>query len=339
MTSQDHSPQPAADLLGHWPTLRAPRLAARDLLLIARLPLMTVIAWSVPPRRWRSICRPWARLSIRLHRARSARQRQRLRTLLGPERSHDSDRLATAIVESHHLLHLQVLRCHRVGGWRPHIDFAGREHVTQALEAGKGAILWVSPSWSSSLVTKMAFAQQGFRVSHLSRGQHGFSGSRIGAQVLNPVWTSVEDRYLAERVVMSDKDPAGALLALARRVRANQLVSITVAALGQRMHAVPVLRGALCIADGAPLLAYRTGAALLPVFTVWTGEDAFTTVVEPPLSAAHPDRQTAVQALFAGYASVLERYLVRWPDQFAGVESMSLPAPQGMQSPQPWALR
>jgi lauroyl/myristoyl acyltransferase len=333
MTSQDHSPRQAA-------SQRAPALAGRDLLVIVRLPLMTMIAWGVPPRLWLRVCRPWARLTIRLHRARSTQQRQRLRTLFGPRWFHDVDRLAAAIVENHHLTTLQLLRCYRLGGWRPHIDFAGREHVTRALDAGKGAILWVSPSCSSTLVTKMAFAQQGFQVSHLSRRAHGFSGSRIGARVLNPIWTSVEERYLAERLVMSAEESAGALRALVRRVRANQLVSITVAALGQRTYAVPVLSGALCVADGAPVLAYRTGAALLPVFSVCTGDDTFATVVEPPLTAAaHLDRHNAVQALFAGYAAVLERYLVRWPEQFAGFESMTLPLVAGMRSPQPWPRR
>jgi hypothetical protein len=77
------------------------------------------------------------------------------------------------------------------------------------------------------------------------------------------------------------------------------------------------LNGAVCVAGGAPALARRTGAALLPVFTVQTGEDTFATVVEPPLTAAaNLDHRSAVQALLTAYAAVLESYLKRWPDQF-----------------------
>jgi lauroyl/myristoyl acyltransferase len=130
---------------------------------------------------------------------------------------------------------------------------------------------------------------------------------------------------------MSADESAGALSALVQRVRANRLVSITVAPLGRRTHAAALSYGALWLADGAPLLAHRTGAALLPVFTVCTGNDAFATVVEPPLTAApHLDRPSAVRALSAGYAAVLERYLERWPDQFAALESITLTSPEAM---------
>ncbi len=42
----------------------------------------------------------------------------------------------------------------------------------------------------------MAFHRAGLAVSHLSRASHGFSGSRLGVRVLNPIHTKVEDRYL-----------------------------------------------------------------------------------------------------------------------------------------------
>jgi lauroyl/myristoyl acyltransferase len=251
-----------------------------------------------------------------------------LAALFGPRGGQDAGRLIVAIVADHNLAHLQLLRCHRPGGWRPRIELAGREHVTRALEAGRGAILWVSPSSCAGLATKMAFAREGFEVSHLSREQHGLSASRLGMRLLNPILTSVEERYLKERLVMSDGDSARALLALVDRVRSNRLVSITVAPMGRRTHAVPLGSGALWLAEGAPVLALRSGAALLPVFTMRTAADAFTTVVEPPLTAAPDlDRNAAVRALLAAYAGVLERYLERWTDQFAVLESITLVDP------------
>src|SRR5678816_1172526 len=103
---------------------------------------------------------------------------------------------------------------------------------------------------------------------------------------------------------MSEEDSASALLTLVHRVRTNQLVSLIVAPFGHRTHAVPLANGALWVADGAPVLALRTGAALLPVFTVRTAGDTFATMVEPPLTAAPDlDRPGAVQALLAGYAT------------------------------------
>lgn len=318
---------------------RPRHFTVRDVLVTARLAILAALAWSLPPRWWAAVCRPWARLSVRLHSARTARQRERLRALFGPMTVNDADRLSASIVEAHHLSQLQLLRCHRIGGWRPHIDFVGRDHVTRALEAGKGAILWVSPTSYAMLVTKMALAREGFEVSHLSREQHGFSASRLGMRLLNPILTSVEERYLKERLVMSAEDSARALVALVQRLRSNQLVSMTVGPLGHRTHAVPLENGALWMAEGAPVLAFRTGAALLPVFTVRTADDSFATVVEPPLSTApNLDRAAAVQASLAGYVAVLERYLARWPEQFAVLESITLIRP-GRRDPSPAAPR
>lgn len=53
------------------------------------------------------------------------------------------------------------------------------------------------------------------------------------------------------------------------------MVSITVAATGVRPLAAPFLNGSLRVGSGAPHLAARTGAALLPVLTLRRGTGRF----------------------------------------------------------------
>jgi len=221
---------------------------------------------------------------------------------------------------------LQCLRSYAPGGWRPSIHLVGREHVERALAAGRGAILWVTPMAFNDLVTKMAFSAAGFRVSHLSETRHGLSSSRLGLRVLNPLWTGAEDRYLAERLVMTPGNRGTALRQLTRRVRASGLVSITVTAGGQRCRTVPFLNGTMSIADGAPMLAWRTGAALLPVFTVRGTDGTFVTTVEPPLTVATDNpREVAVQMVMVAYSRLLEWYVLRWPAQYHGwVDALGL---------------
>ena len=203
--------------------------------------------------------------------------------------------------------------------WRPHIELVGRHHLEAALERGHGAILWVAPFVFSSLVTKMALHEAGYAVSHLTRVSHGYSGSRFGMRVLNPLRSRIEERFLAKRVVIgADGSVAGPLKHLTNRLRANGVVSITIGAVGAKPCRCACLNGWFGIASGAPNLMVRTGAALLPVFTVKTGERHFTTTIESPLEApGGADRDKIFEAVTRRCAEQLERYLVRWPDQFA----------------------
>ncbi len=297
-------------------------LQPRDIFLVGYLPAMALLAWCLPQASWRRLCAASVPLSGGVHRRRRAEQRQHITDLLaGRPLARDADRITAGLVANHHHARLQILRSHRPGSWQPCIILSGREHVEQALRAGRGGILWVAPFVFSDLVTKMAFYQAGFSVSHLSRTEHGFSPSRFGTRVLNPIWTSIERRYVVERFVISGEESVGALRRVIRRVRENQLVSITISSQGQRTHTAPFLNGRLQVAEGAPALACRTGAALLPVFTVHTAEGAFVTTVEAPLQVA-PDleREAVVQSLVAQCAMLLESYTLRWPDQYGGWE-------------------
>ncbi len=294
-----------------------PAFLARDAFLLAYLPVVAMVAWCVPERWWDPLCRAGVRGAARLRPKRRERQRdyigRRLRRHLHAEQA---DRLVEALAANYHRSRLYALRSYAPGGWEPRIQLNGRAHVERALAAGKGGILWVTPMAFSDLVTKIAFHRAGFAVSHLSRFTHGFSPSRFGARVLNPIWTRVESRYLAERLVMNPGQSIGALRELARRVRENRLVSVTVGNQGQRTVMVPFFDETVAIAEGAPALARRSGAALLPVFTVQLEDGSFVTTVEPALQAPLDlDREAAVRVLVTAYAALLESYIARFPDQ------------------------
>ena len=77
--------------------------------------------------------------------------------------------------------------------------------------------------------------------------------------------------------------------------------------------------GRLEFASGAPNLALSSGAALLPVFVVRLGSNAFEVVVEPPLEpAAGLERHAAVDDVLGRYAALLESYIRRHPNQWSG---------------------
>ncbi|MFL5332275.1 MAG: hypothetical protein ACJ8H8_03645, partial [Geminicoccaceae bacterium] len=76
------------------------------------------------------------------------------------------------------------------------------------------------------------------------------------------------------------------------------------------------LGGELRLATGAPNLALRTGACLLPVLAVREAPGRFLTVIEPPLEPPpSADRGQALQHLVAGFVARLEQSARHWPGQ------------------------
>jgi len=185
---------------------------------------------------------------------------------------------------------------HRPWGWRPRIDVLGRVHLDAAIEQGAGAILWIVAMGPSALIVKRGLAEAGYRVAHLSRLGHGLgvTNSRLGL-LLNRIQTSVESRYLLERVVMRGS-PTAALRSLRRHLEANHVVSITALRTAIRTVEVPFLGGSILVAAGPPELARAVGSPLLPVFTLQTGPTSFEVLVGAPLDLGGPGGDPAQAA-------------------------------------------
>ncbi len=297
----------------------APLFSAKDAAICVGLPVLALISWLTPERAWRPIGRLFAPLAAgfvggRRHNVARIRRLAAGRTLAVPPAMVAREAVAANVEEN-----LQLLRTYRPGGWRPEIRLLGREHVDAGLARGHGVILWVGFFAYYSLITKIAFDRAGYRVSHLSHPRHGFSGTRFGIRVLNPIRNAVEDRHLEERVFLSLDGPVAAMRTLQRRLKANGAVSITAREMAQRPVAVPFMAGEIPLAGGAPDLAHLTEAALLPVFTVRQADGTFAVTVEPALEgAAGLDRREFTRRAIRRYAEILERYVLRYPGQWRG---------------------
>lgn len=279
-----------------------------------------MLAWCLPERLWWPLCRALARVSMFLKRN-AATYHGELSELIGERRlAVDIHEIARANLANNHLLRLQGMRLYAPHGWRPQIRLVGREHIERALAAGRGAVLWLAPMACKDLIAKMALHQAGYQVSHLSRFDHGFSTSLWGAQLFNPIWTRIENRFLAERLVIAPGVQVNPLRVLIKRLRENRLVSVTATTEGRRLpHRFPFLNGSIALAEGAASLSVTTGAALLPVFTVRQPDGTYVTMVEPALHAA-TSAATArqVDSLMAQFVKRLETYALRHPCDYHG---------------------
>ena len=299
------------------PPEAAGMLSATDLAVASSLPLLLGLSWGLPERAWPRFCAAVSPLAVRMHTGDPAAAVETIRRTLGAwDLGTPPARILAQLSGEQILAILQLLRAYRPGGWSPAIRVAGWQHVEAAQACGKGLILWVGKTVYGDLVAKMAFHRAGLAVSHLSRASHGFSGTRFGVRVLNPIQTRVEDRYLRERVSLTAHGGRAALQILADRLAEGGAVSITVHRNAKRPVTALFLDGQVVLAPGAPVLARRTGATLLPVFAFRDPSDGLMLTVEAPLEV--PDREDSAAVAVAQYAERLVPYVLKYPGQWSG---------------------
>lgn len=271
----------------------------------------------LPTRAWLPLCAALARLQTRLAPL-SAERRRHFQTRLehaGSDIGAQDLRRERLRLSYHEIM---LLLGHRRAAPGLHAELYGRERLDEALALGRGAIVWVCPSVYASVLAKMALSRAGYRVSHLSRHYHGSpSESVFGERLFARRWAAVENRYLGERLVMTPHNQVGPLKTLTRRLRQNQVVSITATG-GQRALQADCLGGRIELGQGAPRLAVSTGAALLPAFLTPLAADRYRLSLTPPLQAPEGPQAERERLLAQQYAARLEDFLRQRPALWDG---------------------
>ncbi|HVR30409.1 MAG TPA: hypothetical protein VMS86_12855, partial [Thermoanaerobaculia bacterium] len=220
--------------------------APSDLVVAATLPLLWVVARVVPEPSWPAVlgllaaCKPQRRAVLRARRERIARA-------LDVDAA-QAGRILDVFRAAHLEERLQVLKERSSAGWHPPIRLEGEEHLVAARSSGRGALLWVTNAVLAGLVVKKALHAAGHPLHHLSRPSHGFSATRFGVRWLNPIRTQVEDRYLAERLVLSAETTVACMRRLRTLLEQGEMVSITVGDWARQSVEIPCLGGRVRLA-------------------------------------------------------------------------------------------
>lgn len=280
---------------------------------------LALAGWTLPEKRWQGFANRLARLRIRQRGSLSADERAMIRIVVG-------DKPAEWIEETYwpqslghkYLSWMQILAGHGPRRWQPVSRLIGREHVDQALDGGRGVVLFTATFAYKDLMAKAAFAQAGYPVSHLSKDTHGFSESRFGKRWLNPIYTSIEERFLHERMVFSGSNTKVIAAKVRARLKDNRAVMITVTPLGRHVAVRPFLNGQIHIATGGLNFACENDTPVLPVFTLRQADGGMTTFVggalDQPLGASRTEK---IDAILDDYVPQLESYVARHPYQFS----------------------
>jgi lauroyl/myristoyl acyltransferase len=309
--------------MARWPTLA-------DAGTVAKLVLALPFACLVPFQCWRPLCRAIANASTRLRPGGSVREARRIEAIAGNRLTQSSALAARRNFSAlNHEKLLIVLQQHCPWARAPKVRLTGADHIAEALHQGHGVILWLGNFVFSTAFEPFALSRAGIPMHHLARPEHGFSESPFAQRYINPIMTAVEDRYLAERILLH-KDASSALLTMRRHLRDNKVVSLRAHRYARSALEVPFLNGWLRLASGPVELAQLAGAPLLPTFTLRTADGGYEVRVGGPIPLCMgSDREKTCQAAIEYYAKQLEPIVLSHPDQWISWYSQARPREPG----------
>ena len=293
-----------------------------DLLFMAEWPILRLAAAFLPERAWFDVAMRVEQAKVLLGLRDWAADADTIRRALSLTDNAAAKKIAFRLAASCTEHFIQVLKS-RGRGWNPEIQIEGRTHLDAAVAKGKGTILWYMP-FCFSMVTKIGLKSAGYPFTQMSHRTHGFSYGPFAIRFLNPRLIRAEDQYLRKRITIHS-DPGAALLRVRRELANNGVVSIHVGAWsGRTVVRAPLLGGWLPLAVGAPGLAHRTGAALLPVSTMrMPGRSAFLVRIGAPLPTGAEATATAIRDSVTALVTHLEVAVRSAPDQFTSWEYLS----------------
>lgn len=184
------------------------------------------------------------------------------------------------------------------------VEFVGAEHVEAARAAGKGVLI----------VT----GHFGFWELHALA--HGL---RLGpmAVVARALDNPLLDRRLIELRSGTGNfviDRKGGLRRIMRALNANQAVAVLIDQHILTADAVKVdfLGRAAATTSAVAVLAMRTGAAVIPAFSLPLNDGRYRLIYEPPLTLPDPQDPDAVRDLTQRCTKVLEKYVRAHPERW-----------------------
>ena len=201
---------------------------------------------------------------------------------------------------------IELLRFHamRVEEMMERVEFEGAEHVERALAAGRGAMFFTG--------------HFGFWELHVMAHAVRFEPIVMVARTLdNPLLEAMIAR-VRTRVGTRVIPRQGAVRGLLRGLHERRSVGMMVDQHMQDRSAVTVefLGRPAAATSAVAALALRTGAPVIPVFTLPRPGHRYRVVYEPPVEMPDRGRADAVQVLTQRCTDVLESYVRRQPELY-----------------------
>jgi len=198
-------------------------------------------------------------------------------------------------------------------------EVVGLEHLGEATEQGQGVVFW-GMSFCGTLFSKIALSRAGVQLTQLSAADHGgwFPLTLLGKWIAGPLFCLPENRYLSERIRIPVDGSNRYLYRLGEVLKKNGCIWIA----GERTRAkrlvcADVLGREGQFPVGAPLLALRHNATLLPTHTERVARLHYRVTIEAPIPMDRSMRRNEIidQAV-QDYARRLTAQILKTPGDF-----------------------
>ena len=198
--------------------------------------------------------------------------------------------------------------------WRVDIEVEGLDRLHEALQQGRGAVIWYM-SFCSSFLLMRVLAEAGMPACHLSRASHGVARkSRLGVAFGARLFRAAEDRYLHQRIIFHDPSSPKYYRQLVDLLAANHPVTIRgdIASAESRLPA-SFLGSKFALAGGAPNIAFRANAPLLTAYVTRLGPFHYRVVIQEPVTEERTSRQEFARRAVWEYGRRLDEQLRSHP--------------------------
>ena len=205
------------------------------------------------------------------------------------------------------------------------VDIRGMDRLEQALEKGRGVILWESNALSNRTRSKQILHAKGFTVHQIHSENHleGFlnphpSKTWVQRQIIKRMLEKFEMQYLKEIIYLPRSDSLAFTKILLGRLRQNAILCVSGDAHGgQKRIPLPLFHHIELFPTGMVSLAKISGAALLPIFCISEETGRKRLVIEPPISIDRGlERERGLENGVSQYVRLLESYIRRYPKQY-----------------------
>ena len=200
--------------------------------------------------------------------------------------------------------------------WSVTTEVENLHYLTESQQNGHGVVLW-GTSFCGTLFQKIALDRAGVALTQLSSYDHGKShhNTLIGRRITDPMYCLPENRYLNERIVIPQTGQRKYLYRIGEVLKDKGCIWIAChGSRHQRNLEVTMLGQSAQLPGGAPTIAMRYGAALIPAHTERVGTLHYRVVLSPPIDLdGAENRQEKVQNLVQDYADFLGKRLLEQP--------------------------
>ena len=203
--------------------------------------------------------------------------------------------------------------------WSVTTEVVNLHHVTEAQRGGCGVVLW-GTSFCGTLFPKIALSRAGVRLTQLSLFDHGKShlNTLVGTRIAQPMYCLPENQFLRERIVIPDFVNRAYLYRIGEVLQNNGCIWIAChGARNQRHLTVKMLGHTAKLPAGAPTIAMRHNAVLIPAHTKRLGKFHYQVTLAPPIALdIGVDRRETVQGIVQNYADLLGARLLEQPSSW-----------------------